>query len=190
VPRGPPCPSRRRRPAPLRDSQPGDGLAFAQTLAVVREETGEHAAERTPDGSGHAGAFDHADSLAVVDALPTDGVVPEQRAEHTYRGCHDDPLRHRQTLALDECNLHGHPTSVSAGRSPGVATPETGTSGTVRLASAASIVPCPTSRQRVVPMPAIVSIEVHHRTGSVTGTPSRDRQPSPTVLGDASRLAT
>src|SRR5690349_3418403 len=66
----------------LRDSQPGDGLALTETLAVVGEETGEDASEGAADGGRDSRPFDHAHSLPRNDALTTCDVVAEQRTEH------------------------------------------------------------------------------------------------------------
>ena len=72
----------------------------------------------------------------------------------------------------------------SWGTSSGVATLRTVTAGAPRLASAASIEPCPTSRNVVAPRPASVSIVERQRTGTDTWRASRSRQTVGVGVGD------
>ena len=71
----------------------------------------------------------------------------------------------------------GYATSRIVGMSSGVATLRTVTDGAPRLASAASIEPCPTSRKVMAPRPTRVSMVERQRTGTDTWAGSRSRQP-------------
>ena len=72
----------------------------------------------------------------------------------------------------------GHKASESWARFSGVEHPTTGMSGTVRLATPAIIEPWPISMNASAPAAASVSIDVRHRTGTVTCSADRSRHPS------------
>ena len=103
---------------------------------------GEHAdqapGEWARDGRGRAGAVDHADGLAGHEVFPR---VQIDRSEHADRRRDDHSLGDEQSFSVIEQAFHAQATSASSVRSSGVATFRTGTSGTVRFANPASIVP-------------------------------------------------
>ena len=183
--RGRRCPSRRCRLAPLtrlaarRRARP-DADARRRRRACRRGRRGTGC-----DGRRDTRALDHADSLARVDVLTTCDVVARTSARNTpTEGATITRSGTSKALAVHECQLHAHRHLRECGEIVGgrdAAGP--GRSGTVRLASAASIEPWPTSRNWSAPRPG----ERLHR-----GTPAhrdrdvaarRERQPSASVVG-------
>ena len=131
-------------------AQPGDRLALAETLTGVDEHADQSAAERAADGRRGARAIEEADGLADVDEVALVEIV--EGTEHADGRGDDHAFGDEEPFAVGQQSLHGLPDlQLSWGRLRDSRRCRTVTSGAPRLASAASIEPCPTSRNVVAP---------------------------------------
>ncbi len=170
------APSRDRRPHAQATRSHATGWPSRRRSPRWTSMPDELAAERAAHRRGGAGTVEVADGLAFVDVVARVDVV--ERAEHAHRGGDDHPLGHEEPFTVGQEGFHGLCDLQDRGMSSGVATLRTVTDGAPRLASAASIEPCPTSRNVVAPRPTSVSIVERQRTGTETWPGRRSRQPS------------
>src|SRR5262245_56867906 len=82
---------------PSRDPQPGDGLAFSQPFARVREKTHQRPAERAPHRELGAGADDLTHYIARADRRAFADVGG---AEHADGGRDDETFRNSEPFAV------------------------------------------------------------------------------------------